>query len=303
VRDNRKNYVVVGAFVLLVLVGLVTSIALLTGRTGATDTYYARFDRVTGVAFGTQVLYQGFPIGQVEEVEPVAEPGKPRFRVEVSVRRGWPIDRSAEVRVVQSGFLSAMVLDIQGGGAAERLAPGAEIPASEAPDVLAVLQEVAEEVAALLEGSVKPVLASVGDELPEILASARSFAGSLEQTGERVNALLDDENAGRLRNVVQNAERVSADLAAVTGELSESRRQLDATMAALQRLVHESSGDVGKAAADLQYSMESIARRIDGVTYNLDSMSRNMNEFSRNVRANPGVLLRGTTPAGDEDAE
>jgi phospholipid/cholesterol/gamma-HCH transport system substrate-binding protein len=300
VRDNRTNYVVVGSFVLLALVGLVAAIAVLAGRTGATDTYYTRFDQVSGIAFGTQVLYQGYPVGQVEAVEPVAEPGQRRFRIAVSIKRGWPIDRAARVKISQAGFLSAFVLDIQGGGASELLAPGSEIPATEAPDVLAVLQDVAGQMATLLDTSVKPVLESVGDELPAILTSARTFTTQLEATGARVNALLDDQNVGRLRNVVQNAEQISSDLAALTGQLSETRRQLDATMTALQSMVEDNADNVGKASADLQYTLETVARSIDGFTYNLETMSRNMTEFSRQVRGNPGVLLRGTEPPDEE---
>lgn len=298
-RDPRLNYAVVGSFVLVVLVGLVVAIALLAGRTGATDRYHAHFEHVSGIAFGTQVLYQGFPIGQVEEIVPTEEPGAPRFRVEMSLRRGWPIDRDAVVRITQAGFLSAMALDIEGGDAAERLEPGSEIRSEEAPDVLAALQEVAGQLGELLQGSVRPVLESVGEQVPALLASARAFADGLNQTGARLNALLDDENVGRLRNVVQNAEQVSRDLAAVTGELDESRKRLDATMVALQRVVEENADEVGQAAGDLQYTLESVARTIDGLTYNLESMSRNMNEFSRQVRGNPGVLLRGTEPPAE----
>ena len=60
-KNNRLNYVIVGAFVLLVLAGLVASVALLTGRTGATDDYFAIYKNVTGVAFGSRVLFEGFP--------------------------------------------------------------------------------------------------------------------------------------------------------------------------------------------------------------------------------------------------
>jgi phospholipid/cholesterol/gamma-HCH transport system substrate-binding protein len=299
VRDPRLNYAVVGGFVLVVLVGLITAIALLAGRTGATDRYHTHFERVSGIAFGTQVLYQGFPIGQVEEIVPTEEPDKPRFRVEMSLERGWPIDRAALVRITQAGFLSAMALDIQGGDSTERLEPGSEIPSQEAPDVLAALQDVAGKLGELMDRSVRPVLESVGTQVPELLTSARSFADGLNQTGARLNQLLDEENTGRLRNVVQNAEQVSRDLAAVTGELDETRRRLDATMTSLQRVVEENSDELGKAAGDLQYTLESVARAIDGFTYNLESMSRNMNEFSRQVRGNPGVLLRGTEPPAE----
>ena len=48
-RNVRVNYAVVGGFVLGMLGVLVGVVALLTGRTGATDTYATRFANVTGV--------------------------------------------------------------------------------------------------------------------------------------------------------------------------------------------------------------------------------------------------------------
>ena len=54
----------------------------LSGGSGATDGYHAMYRNVTGVKFGTQVLYEGYPIGQVEAVTPVPEGGGMRFRVD-----------------------------------------------------------------------------------------------------------------------------------------------------------------------------------------------------------------------------
>ena len=56
---------------LAMVVGLVISISVLSGKTGATDLYYTRYDDATGLKYGTQVLYMGFPVGQVEAIRPV----------------------------------------------------------------------------------------------------------------------------------------------------------------------------------------------------------------------------------------
>ena len=90
-KNNKANYLIVGTFVLAVIVGIVASVALLTGRTGATDDYFAIYDNVTGVEFGTRVLYEGFPIGQVEQVKPVQENNRVRFRIDLSVTENWQI--------------------------------------------------------------------------------------------------------------------------------------------------------------------------------------------------------------------
>ena len=57
-------------------VALVVAIVTLSGGSGATDAYHAMYRNVTGVKFGTQVLYEGYPIGQVEAVTPVPEGGR-----------------------------------------------------------------------------------------------------------------------------------------------------------------------------------------------------------------------------------
>ena len=51
-RSHNKSYVFVGAFVCAMLVVTVVAIALVTGRTGATDQYTVTFDNVAGLKFG-----------------------------------------------------------------------------------------------------------------------------------------------------------------------------------------------------------------------------------------------------------
>ena len=109
-RSSGINYLVVGAFVLAMLVGLIVSLAMLTGRTGATDTYYTVYRNVAGIKFGTQILYEGFPIGQVEEVTPMPEEGGMRFRVDFSVQEGWRIPIDSVAQVAASGLLAAITV-------------------------------------------------------------------------------------------------------------------------------------------------------------------------------------------------
>ena len=63
-KSNKVNYVVVGVFVLAMLVGAIAAIALLSGRTGPTETYFTSYGDVSGIKFGTKVLYMGYPVGQ-----------------------------------------------------------------------------------------------------------------------------------------------------------------------------------------------------------------------------------------------
>ena len=55
-RSSKINYLMVGTFVLAMIAGLIISLAVLTGRTGATDAYHVYYSNVTGVKFGTSLL-------------------------------------------------------------------------------------------------------------------------------------------------------------------------------------------------------------------------------------------------------
>ena len=62
-RDDQRNYILVGVFVIAMVAGLVLWIAMISGRTGATDAYTIRYDGVLGLAAGTQIYFDGYPIG------------------------------------------------------------------------------------------------------------------------------------------------------------------------------------------------------------------------------------------------
>jgi phospholipid/cholesterol/gamma-HCH transport system substrate-binding protein len=87
-RDQRLNYVAVGIFTLAMLVATIGSMAILSGRTGETDAYHLIMDNVADVKFGTQVRYEGYPIGQVEQVVPFAENRRMRFRIDIAIEHG-----------------------------------------------------------------------------------------------------------------------------------------------------------------------------------------------------------------------
>ena len=75
-REDSRNYMIVGSFVLAMLVALITWIALLSGRTGATDDYHIVYDNVMGLKTGVEILYEGYPVGLIEDISPVEQDGR-----------------------------------------------------------------------------------------------------------------------------------------------------------------------------------------------------------------------------------
>ena len=294
-QEARVNYLWVGSFVLVAGALLVVALALLVGRTGATDPYHTYFDRVAGVSTGTRVLYNGFPVGQVEGLAPVEHEGRQRFRVELSVRRGWPVAPDSEVHVV-SGLLSAVELDIRGRSPRDPLEPGEYIPGRDTGDVFASLSSAADELTQLVEQRVGPLLEDLAQRVPTIGANLEAVSQDLAETTARVNAIFDDEGAARIDSLLRNAELTSQSFAQLSLDLRATRGRLDDVLRSVAETVDRNSEHVDQSLVDLRYSLESVARHIDGFNENLEATTRNMNEFSRQVRANPGLLLGGRPP-------
>jgi len=303
-KASRINYFAVGLFVIASIVGLVVAIAVLSGRTGATDPYYAIYRNVTGVKFGTQVMYEGYPIGQVETVTPVPEVGRMTFRVDFAVRQGWRIPEDSVATIAAPGLLAAITISIQAGKSETALKPGGQVKSQESANIMAVVSSVAGDLGQLAEQSVKPLLANLNKVATEVLAIlekdgkglVRNAAAMIEDINTRVPII-----AGNIQDFTDRMKKNSEEISALLSP--ENREKLERTIASLDKAAQDldqlaalSRGVVADNRADVRYVIESVARHVDSINQNLDGAARNMFEFSRQIRQNPGLLMGGTPP-------
>ncbi len=296
-RDDRRSYILVGAFVVAMVAALVVWLATLSGRGFAAHEYSVVYVNVLGLAEGTQVLYVGFPVGQITGIEPIERDGKRAFRIELGIRRDWKLPDDSVAAVAAPGLLSAVVIDIQGGSSATALEPGAELRGIEAASVFTVVSDVATELTELSEKSVKPLLEALGKGTPEIVANVEDFTRALNVTLERVDALLSPGNVQKIDRILANLETTTSDFAGVASELNRTRAEIDQLLRTVNRLLDRNQGEIGHAISDLHDSLEAVARHIDTISSNLEQSTRNLAEFSRQIRENPGVLVRGRETA------
>jgi phospholipid/cholesterol/gamma-HCH transport system substrate-binding protein len=317
-RSNRINYVTVGGFVLAMLAGLVVSLALVTGRTGATEEYYTVFDNVTGVKYGTQVLYEGYNVGQIERIAPLEEQGRMRFKVSLGIAKGWKIPEDSVAEIAASGLLAAVSVNIDAGESRLFLKPGATIRSREGANIIVAMATVAATVNDLTERHLKPLLVNLdasvrainalldgeGREMVlqfnalarELNAKAPAIIANIEEFAANANA-----TSGDVKTVLANVDKAAANFAAMSADLADTRRRLDALLDAATGTLADNRGSIDKALADLRYVMESVSRHVDAINQNLEGASRNMYEFSRHIRQNPGLLLGGTPPRDEAD--
>lgn len=309
----KINYVAVGAFVTVALIGMVIAIAMLSGRTGATDGYHAVYKNITGVKFGTQVLYEGYPIGQVESVTPVADGGAMRFRVDFEVSEGWQIPDDSMARIGASGLLSAITINIDAGVSPIAHKPGAQVNAQEASDLFKVMSGVAGDISNLAENDLRPLLATMNTAVGNFAITVETVGDLLDEDGQRMIkqfAAVADDLSGlvvdlndRLPRIAKNVDDstanfadLSKDLAATRGKLDKLLVTADLLMVNSNAVVGENRDEVRKSIEDLKHVTDSLARHIDSVNQNVEGTARNMYEFSREIRQNPGLLLSGTAP-------
>jgi phospholipid/cholesterol/gamma-HCH transport system substrate-binding protein len=293
------DYTTVGAFVLAMLVALVVCLALLTGRTGATDTYTTHFDNVLGVIPGTQLFFEGYPIGQVDRIEPSDDPASKRYRVYLSVEEGWPIPEDSVAWITEPSLLAAITIDIHSGTSPNLVEPGGNIRGRDLQSVFTAVNTLAAEMETIMERDIRPLLDAVADTSPRILSNLESVTSDLAVATEQVAILFDPENTEEVDGMITSLSGTSRNLEQLSAALESSLVRIDEMVASMDGLVSGNRDQIQGMLDDLSHTLASVARHVDTINANLESTSHNMNEFSRQIRRNPGVLVRGTS--GGED--
>ncbi len=324
-RSSKINYLIVGLFVIVMIGSLVTSVAILTGRTGAVDKYYTYYFNVTGIKFGTQVVYEGYPIGQLETITPEEQDGRMRFRIDFSVFQGWRIPKDSIVEIAAPGLLAAVTLAIQAGASSESLKPGRQVVSKERSDVFAVVSNVAGQLGDLMDTNIKPLLNNVNQavetinkiiekegaslftdarkvtedladlialmamRVPKIADNIEEFSGKLNVTADEFQKLMTPETRARIEAVIANLDQV-------TWSMDDLVNDVKMVVKDVKTAVLSEDGDMRKALGETRYIVESVSRHIDSINQNMEGAARNMYEFSRQIRQNPGLLLGGQPP-------
>jgi phospholipid/cholesterol/gamma-HCH transport system substrate-binding protein len=324
-KSDRINYIIVGGFVIVMLTGIVISVAMLAGRTGATDAYYTSYDDVTGLKFGSKVLYMGFPVGQVEEISPELENGTLVFRLELALTdrfKGWKVPSDSVAQMKSSGLLSAVAIDIRAGESATWLQPDDTIRGQPATDIFAAVSDTANALKRLTETRLEPLFTnldkyvdSIGqilltdggdvmrnlnifsknlaDRGPELIDEVVSLSGSLKQTSDNLAKVISAENVDKLDSVVDNALAASVSLALMSGEAREDIRALLGPKS--QQRVNAMVDNFSRASANVATVSQTLDERVKEVltpntTKKIQNALDNVTLAARNIADLTGDL-------------
>ena len=310
----KVNLALVGVFVLIALGTLITALAILAGRTGPKDEYYTVFGNVAGLKYGSQVLYAGYPVGQVESIEPLREGERLRFRVKMTVAAGWGIPDDSVARSESSGLLAPQTIAITAGKSRSMLEPGSSIPSGSAEGLFSSLSSVAGNVNQITDEALLPLLRNL-DKKVDLLGETiekdlRPLLGNANQSVTVISA--------RLPAILANVDRAATGLASashsVAGVVTPERlahidhmlADADAAVASLRRsteqlqqIVQASGPELAAGSKEFRETMQSLSRNAEPFSQNLNLTSRNLQDFSRQLRNNPGLLLRSSEQPDD----
>jgi phospholipid/cholesterol/gamma-HCH transport system substrate-binding protein len=328
-RYSNINYVVVGAFVIGMIIAAISAVAVLTGRTGSVDHYYTVYNNVTGVKFGTQVVYEGYPIGQVEAVTPEENKGRMEFRVDFTIQEGWRIPEDSQIEIAAPNLLSAVALQVEAGDSTEALVPGSRVNSRNASNVFGAVSSLADQVARVIEIDAKPLMNEVTQTFAElkrfISEDGNVLAGSAKTLLGDSSVLIKNlqQRIPRITNNIEtfatNMTKASVEIGKIAsprnrkiveeilGQMDDAANKFDDVLVTMDkvledidRLAVDPKADIETIFGESRYVVESVSRHIESINQNMESAARNMNEFSRQIRANPGLLL-GSSPQPSKD--
>lgn len=301
-KRDTINYTLVGAVVLAALVLLLVGLALITGRSGATTGYVVHYRNVTGLRYGAPVFYQGFRVGEVRGVDPERSAEGTRYKIELAIRKDWPIPKDSLAQLQSTGLLADVSVGIREGTSKDMLPPGGELQGQESTDIFAAMNELAGQISELTRTQISPLIKTLSQRVdsitgaidkstPEVMEQTRALLGRLNHASDSLNDVLKPENRAAVSTILGEVSKLSS-------ELRKTRETLDGALGELAAIAKENRPDVRRAVQDLSSVLEALSTRMDVISHHLESSSRNLDEFSREIRKHPNRLI--VAPKADD---
>ncbi|MGZ5922785.1 MAG: MlaD family protein [Rhizomicrobium sp.] len=194
--ETKANYVAVGAFVLICVVGLVVTILWLAGAQYSQEySYYQTYFKgpVTGLGKGTVTRYNGIDVGRVTDLK--FNPNDPQsVIVTMQVQPNLNIRQDSQASIESQGLTGGTYVEISGGTA-------------KSPILTAK------------EGQDYPIIRAKQSTLQQLEQSAPEVVAKLNIAVTRLNDVLSDKNRKSLSDVLTNLDQTTSAIAKRSGDI------------------------------------------------------------------------------------
>jgi len=245
--ETRANYVAVGAFVLVLLLGLAGFVVWLgqVSLRESFDRYVVYFEgTVTGLQTGSAVRYRGIPVGQVEDIR-IDPDNVERVRVELRVQADTPILEDSVASLELQGITGGVYVLISGG--------------SRNAAMLAAVDD-----------RDPPVIDSSPSALQAVLDSVPGVLENVNDLLVNANALLSDENQRALTESLINVRTLTEVLADSAATTSETIETLNALATNADGLISELRVDAARLSDNLDTMVTALDDRSERATVEVE---------------------------------
>ena len=241
--ETRANHLLIGAFVLVVVVGIVGFVAWLAkvDIDREFNAYHIFFEgSVTGLSSASNVLYRGIPVGTVNEV--IIDPDdSSRVRVTVEVAANTPIREDSVATLELQGITGVSLIQITGGS-------------PDSPELVAKSDQRL------------PVMRSKPSSFQQLFAGAPELLSQLVVLTSEAVDLLNEDNRQSVQTILADASEVSSALASksdsfgrILDNIEEATFEMREASAGVNDLVTTLESNVGQLADSADATL-SVAR-------------------------------------------
>lgn len=282
--EPKVNYIVVGAFVLL-LGATVLGAVLWLGKTdyrGIYDRYYVYTrESVAGLSVDSTVKYRGVDVGRVKEV--ILNPeNSEEVRITLDIVGGTPIKTDTQAVLVTQGLTGLVTLNLTGGTReAPLLAP---VPGQMYPVITSVPS-----LFGRLDGALAKLLSEQG--LSNLVANVNGLA-------QNASLVLDEENRAQFRQILKDLGEVTKVLASRSGQVDRGAQHAAEAAERMARLTEHLGTQLpalldrmGKSATAVQQMTAEVARTSREVGEMVGASKPGVEQFSRQTLADAGLLV------------
>jgi phospholipid/cholesterol/gamma-HCH transport system substrate-binding protein len=284
--ENRANYIAVGAFVLVCVIGLVVTLLWLGGAQYSQEfSYYQTHFKgpVTGLGKGTVTRYNGIDVGRITDLK--FDPNDPQsVIVTLQVQPGLNIREDSTASIESQGLTGGSYVEISGG-------------AAQSPLLVAK------------DGQQYPVIRAAQSSLAQLEQSAPEVVAKMNVAASRLNDLLSDDNRLAIAHIlasldattsaiarrsadidgtIQNTNAAVTNLREVSASLKPTIDDADATMRKIGKVADDADAFVNGDGLSQLSGLMSEARRLVGT----------LNKFSEQINRSPTTILFGDRRKG-----
>lgn len=314
--ETRANFVLIGIFSLVVIAGAFLFVLWFSGASRNADrkTYELLFTgSVSGLSRGSPVLFNGLRVGEVTQINFVADDPR-RVSVLVEVVDRVPVKQDTKARLEMQGLTGAAVIALTGGAhdAPALVGQDGKPPvlvgeSSELQNIMEAVQSLAARADGVL-GKVDGWVDSNGPTLTDTIRNVDVFSKALSDNSAGVNTALAAVSdlgrkigplADRLQTLSEHLDtlvvavdpnavrQVVGNVQAVTGALANDKDTIDALLsdsAALAKRLNGTAGKLDSALGDVDALVKSVdTRKVGNFVDGADALGQVLRDNKGNM--------------------